>query len=351
MRDRLQVARGLEELIQQGALGVLATLVAVEGSYYRRPGARALFTRGPQGSLDITAGIISGGCLEQDLKKAAESVLECGSPTLFYADLTAPGELLLGYGTGCPGKVKILLEPVGQVPSLPRLGTHASQPPAVLAAYQPHPALGKIGIVYESDHRDHPIGLRILDPEGIATYESVKIFWETPLRPPWVHLFGAGPDGRAATEILLSQGFPVHVYDHRPHWADDRSFRQNLAFRGPCHLKVSLWTDLDCAGPEGWGMDSQSLVILMTHHFLKDLEILSKIHSVAPCYIGILGSRRRAADLREACDNQKIPCDWSKVHGPIGRTPYPCDDPWQIGLAIAGEILQLISLKEDSHHV
>ncbi len=347
MRDRLHVAKGLQELMDrgsQGPQGVLATLVAVEGSYYRRPGARALLARGPSGALEILAGIISGGCIEQDLLKASDAVLDRGSPSVFYADLTAPDEVLLGYGTGCPGKIKILLEPVG-----PLHTCHGYSPP-VLTAYQPFPDLLKIGIVYESDQEDFPIGLRILEPKSPACPESVKIFWESPLRPPQIYLFGAGPDGRATTEVLLSQGFPVQVYDHRPYWADEGVFRQNLAFKGPSTLKVSLWTERDGAGPEGWGMDSQSLVILMTHHFLKDLEILSKIQSVQPRYIGILGSRRRAAALREACENHKIPCDWTKVHGPIGKTPYPCDDPWQIGLAIAGEILMQISPKEDPYH-
>lgn len=64
---------GLNDLLQaidtaacQGEETILATVVKVEGSAYRRPGARMLIPIHGR-----TVGTVSGGCLEQDLAKKA----------------------------------------------------------------------------------------------------------------------------------------------------------------------------------------------------------------------------------------------------------------------------------------
>src|SRR5580698_9828200 len=82
----------------------LATVVRVEGSSYRKPGARMLLTRSGQ-----RAGTISGGCLEGEVAKKAWWLTESG-PTIqryssfFDDDSPAP------YGLGCGGTVHILLD-------------------------------------------------------------------------------------------------------------------------------------------------------------------------------------------------------------------------------------------------
>ncbi|WVM91207.1 XdhC family protein [Halopseudomonas pachastrellae] len=62
---------GLEQLLEAvdaaqalGEEAVLATVVKVEGSAYRRPGARMLIN-----ALGQTAGTVSGGCLESEVAR------------------------------------------------------------------------------------------------------------------------------------------------------------------------------------------------------------------------------------------------------------------------------------------
>ncbi|MFI5358216.1 MAG: XdhC family protein, partial [Opitutales bacterium] len=94
------------------ASAVLATLVSVEGSFYRRPGARLLL-------IDGTAhGSISAGCLEEDIRLRAERVAQTGAPEIVVYDATRDYDLLWGLGHGCEGTVRILLERVP--PSRPR---------------------------------------------------------------------------------------------------------------------------------------------------------------------------------------------------------------------------------------
>jgi xanthine dehydrogenase accessory factor len=84
---------------------VLATVVSVEGSAYRRPGARMLiFTNGG------TSGMVSGGCLETDLAERAQDVLLAGGSQTVVYDMRSPDDIVWGLGLGCDGEIRVLLE-------------------------------------------------------------------------------------------------------------------------------------------------------------------------------------------------------------------------------------------------
>src|SRR5579859_3979163 len=87
---------------------VLATVVATAGSTYRKPGARMLIMA--DGSY---LGLLSGGCLEADLKLHAQDVLDSGVPRAIEYDMRGPDDILFGIGAGCEGAMRVLLEPAG----------------------------------------------------------------------------------------------------------------------------------------------------------------------------------------------------------------------------------------------
>src|ERR1700688_2121471 len=87
---------------------VLATVVATAGSTYRKPGARMLIMA--DGSY---LGLLSGGCLEADLKLHAQQVLDSGTPRAVEYDMRGPDDILFGIGAGCEGAMRVLLEPAG----------------------------------------------------------------------------------------------------------------------------------------------------------------------------------------------------------------------------------------------
>src|SRR5487761_1055919 len=83
---------------------ILVTVVRVEGSSYRKPGARMLLTKGGRRS-----GMISGGCLEAEVSRKAWWLTESGPSvqkygTFFDEDNPSPQEL------GCGGTVHLLIE-------------------------------------------------------------------------------------------------------------------------------------------------------------------------------------------------------------------------------------------------
>src|ERR1700728_2925328 len=98
--------RQIVRLWQQGGAAVLVTLVRVEGSSYRRPGARLLLSSGGE-----HAGTISGGCLETEVLRRANWLVREGAVVERYStmfDDTAE----VPFGLGCGGVVDLLLEPV-----------------------------------------------------------------------------------------------------------------------------------------------------------------------------------------------------------------------------------------------
>ena len=90
----------LELLLERAPIApvsrVLATVVATAGSTYRKPGARMLVMA--DGSY---LGLLSGGCLEADLKLHAQEVLASGVPRAIEYDMRGPDDILLGIGAGC----------------------------------------------------------------------------------------------------------------------------------------------------------------------------------------------------------------------------------------------------------
>src|SRR3990170_538563 len=101
------VLNAFKEAAGQGRQTALATVVHVEGSSYRRPGARMLIT--DDGKL---TGAISGGCLEGDALRKAQLVMMQQKPMLVTYDTTAEDDAKLGVGLGCNGIIHILIEPI-----------------------------------------------------------------------------------------------------------------------------------------------------------------------------------------------------------------------------------------------
>ncbi len=107
MRELREILSRLRELERGNAPAALVTLVRVEGSSYRREGARLLVE--PDGRL---TGVLSGGCLERDIVALAAEAIAADAPRTQVYDLTADEEAIWGSGTGCAGRVTLLIEPL-----------------------------------------------------------------------------------------------------------------------------------------------------------------------------------------------------------------------------------------------
>jgi len=107
MKELKEIVSAYEEAEKEGKQAALATVVHLDGSAYRRPGARMLVTE--DGKL---TGAISGGCLEGDALRKAQLVMVQKKPMLVTYDTTDEDDAKLGVGLGCNGVISILIEPV-----------------------------------------------------------------------------------------------------------------------------------------------------------------------------------------------------------------------------------------------
>jgi xanthine/CO dehydrogenase XdhC/CoxF family maturation factor len=343
---------------RRGQPAVLATVVKVTGSAYRRPGARMIF---PVGAAP--AGVVSGGCLEGDLAERIGTVLDSGEPRIQVYDMRSPDDIVWGLGLGCNGEIRVLLEKLD-----PASGVAL---PSFLAECREQRRPGVIATVFEVDGPAPPaVGERLmLRDDGTAVgdlsapgfgpavlkdaKECLRIgrsrVWVFEMEgsraealieylPPAVSLlvFGAGSDARPLVRIAKELGWEVTVMDNRAGHARPERFPEADSVRV---------IDFDKLGGAGLRLDGRTPAVVMTHHFLHDQEILAWLLPRSVCYLGLLGPRKRTENLlREIGSKGVKPAEETslRLHGPVGLD-IGAETPEEIALAVVAEIQAALS--------
>lgn len=337
MRELRELVAAFDALAASGGRGVLATVVHVEGSTYRRPGARALLL--PD---DRIVGLLSGGCLEGDLLERARRVREDGAALRVRYDHRGEDDLVWGLGLGCAGLVDVLLQPVsreapGPLPAL-RAALAGAAPAAVATVIaregEGAPALGATlaleagGECEELLSRGRP---RTRWRAGVGF--RVELLEEPILPPVPLAIFGAGPDVAPVVRLALELGFEVRVVDPRPALARPERF--------PGAEVVGC--DVEEA-PARVPLDARSVALVMTHHYLHDKTLLRWLLATPARYVGVLGPRQRTEDLlRELREEGFAPSPEAleRLHGPAGLD-LGGDGPEPIALALLAEIVAVL---------
>jgi xanthine dehydrogenase accessory factor len=263
MRER----RKIVELWRQGNAAALVTLVRVEGSSYRRVGARLLVTVDGE-----YAGTISGGCLEAEVVRKAAWMTRAGAVVERYSTLfddTAE----IPYGLGCGGTVDLLFEPAG-TPEF-----------EVLMEALEASLRGEERRVVTSLPEDGRLLRRVVG-EGILddTAEEIEEWIEAPQR---LFVFGAGDDARPMVQMAALLGWNVSVVDGRGQWA--------RAERFPEAAMVIAAESFE--GLEGLQIGTRDAAVVMTHSYEQDRVWLAGLLPVGARYLGLLGARHRSALL------------------------------------------------------
>src|SRR5437868_1971965 len=104
MNETRAILRAAATLSREGKPVIVATVVRVRGSSYRRPGARMVMS-----DERWLAGSVSGGCLEADVVRKADWRTQRGATVVTYDSTNDDHE---GFALGCGGVVDVLLERV-----------------------------------------------------------------------------------------------------------------------------------------------------------------------------------------------------------------------------------------------
>ncbi|MBD1997674.1 XdhC family protein [Leptolyngbya sp. FACHB-541] len=352
MKELQDIVAGLEHIQSSGKTAAIATVVKVEGSAYRRSGARMLMTEEGQ-----RFGSISGGCLEDDVFEHAQAVMRSYQPHLVSYDTTSRDDLTWGLGLGCNGIIQILIEPLTPIETI-RYQTilsewlHRQQPGVLVTLLRTDgrvkTQLGSC-LVLEPNHisintihdpelseaicRDAKAALSSNQSRG-ATYQlsvgQAEVLLEVMQPPVSLMLFGAGQDIPPVIRFAKELGWQVTVCDHRPAYMTPDRFplADRIITARPEHIHNHLH------------FHKHTAAVIMTHHYLHDLELLKALLPSSVSYLGMLGSRQRTdrllVELRTQ-DIQLTEAQLQRFYAPVGLD-IGAETPEAIALSIVSEI-------------
>lgn len=335
----------------------LATIVKVQGSTYRQPGARMLITSSGQ-----MFGSISGGCLEKDiLEHTRVSMRENNAITVIY-DTTAEEDIIWGFGLGCNGVVTILIEKLYQEDSLNplKLIDHCftTQQKAIIATVintkgNVNSRVGdRLTITLDhqvnTDLQDNKFKTALLKNAQTSLHNQKSSFYSYQLsqgkidvfmeliKPPLnLMIFGAGRDVIPVAELAKMLGWKVTIIDCRANEETKERFSIAdeivLTRRDILNKQISVQDD--------------TVAIIMTHNYLDDLEILKFLIPSQIKYLGCLGSKQRKERLLQDLKNQGLddsPEMLKKLYAPMGLD-IGAETPQAIALSIVTEIQAVLT--------
>jgi xanthine/CO dehydrogenase XdhC/CoxF family maturation factor len=345
----IQVYESLDHSREKVAL---ASVVSVEESSYRRIGARMLVQ-----SSGVWVGGISGGCLEGDALRRSQAAIYKNQPSLVVYDTMEDDRNQIGVGLGCNGRIEVLLTPIdpedpnNEIELLKKI-QHDNKPnillkvidaPAnagILGQVQLHemdaatPSFAEIeadelaGYIEEVSSRKSPKTFSC----DTSAYGRVKILIEF-IRPETrLVIAGDNYDVNALVHVATALGWDIFVIGKA------KKLSRQVFEQAKRVLDYNQTDELD--------INEYTAVVLMTHDYQKDLELLPLFYARQPAYLGLLGPKKRFLKMKNELPD--IPFDESGfLFTPTGLE-IGAESPQEIALSIAAEIVAAMRRRQGS---
>jgi len=294
---------------------VMAVVVGIQGSTYRRPGAKLLIEANGR-----MTGQVSGGCLEQDIRETAMLLMTGGAPRHMHYDTSDAEDMVWGMGLGCNGKVDVFLVPLDP-------GHHVERMADMTALLE-----GSEPIALQWQLTDDPAGRVDVVTAGATTWEG-KIFTECIQPPPTLLICGAGDDSIPLARQAYEVGFRVRVVDHRKAFLTEARFPMARALQV---LRPEEAAEL--------ALDDHTLAVVKTHALQHDVRWVERLVASDVPYIGLLGPRDRRDDIRNRIDSTHHP----RLYGPVGLD-LGGEGAEQVALSVVAEALAVWHGRRPQH--
>lgn len=330
MREARELLARLHALGAANAPAAVVSIVAVDGSAYRREGARLVVE--PDGAL---TGVISGGCVERELLAPARAALADGAPRTLHFDLAAEEEAIWGFGLGCAGAVTLLIEPLaGCAEAL--VAAYAAaleerQPVELTTRVTPAPGgAGPVCVTHELRRLPAAaLGERIAPASSRDAATGVLELVERLLPPVHLVVVGAERDVTPLLRLAGELGWLTTVVDPRPTVEAEARLAPHARYLGAAPRRLA----------DTLTLDARTAVLLATHRYLDDLAYLGELRAAPIGYLGLLGPTQR---------RDRLLADLARQQGkggaaqPTPRGPAGLDlggrSPHEIALAVVAEI-------------
>ncbi|WP_175639509.1 XdhC family protein [Metabacillus schmidteae] len=330
---RTDIYQILETISQTTYKMVLATIVNVEGSAYKKSGSMMLIDE-----IGIQTGLLSGGCLEEDVLARSNELMNKQTSAMVTYDLSAEDDLSWGQGVGCNGKISVLIEPVSLI-----MKTHMEKVKNYIENGQPVTYVKKMtaeGVVtdylfftatseYFGEWNREVPNINELPENKLINSKDELFFKQVISARPRLFIYGAGIDARPLANLAHLGGYQVIVAD----WRQGFCHKDNFPFS-----QTEVVTPSEFLGK--FTFSSLDSIVLMTHHFQKDAELIRLLLKTRIRYLGLLGSKDRARRLFNGIN----PPEW--VHFPVGLD-IGAEGPQEIAISIMAQLIQIKARRRD----
>jgi xanthine/CO dehydrogenase XdhC/CoxF family maturation factor len=346
MKELQDIIFAYDRAVSQKKRTALVTVVQVEGSSYRRPGARMLVTE----DGDIT-GAISGGCLEGDALRKAQLAMRLQQNKMEIYDTTDEEDHKLGVQLGCNGIVYILFEPIDDddpdnpVNLLKKVASERQNALLVTIFNRQKNAeqTGTCGFINETgdlfsddpDIQSEALNMLHQKQSAVQSYKSQSVLYQ--FVPPAIQLVivGAGNDTQPLMDMAFLLGWNITVVDGRPAYATPQRFPKadRVLVVKPAEIVPVI------------EVDERTAVLLMTHNYNYDIAALEQFLPTACPYIGVLGPRKKLHKMLEELSEKGIRTDdvaTGKIYGPVGLD-IGAETAEEIALSVMAEIKAVFS--------
>jgi len=298
---------------------VLGVIYKTEGSCYRKAGAMVMFN-----SLGQQFGLLSGGCLESDIKLNSQKVMQDFQPRCVTYDDSDEEDISFKLGVGCGGVVHLALLPVtknnnylllDQLLNALEAGKSCSWQQEI--AEQPNVQTNLSFCDYVEQY----------NKRAKLEENNNKLTLSVPISaPPHLLVIGGGLDAFHVTRLASQTGWQVSIWDPRPAQARRSDFPfvdEVISEKSPEYLEHHITKH------------NVDAVILMSHSKTIDAKALRHIYPTPVRYIGMLGPKHRKEEVI-ANSSIKVNEQTKMIAGPVGLD-IGGDLPENIALSVIAE--------------
>ncbi len=305
-----------------GLKSVLATVVDLEGSSYRKPGVRMLILEDER-----MIGAVSGGCVEKDILRNAQSVFKTGQAKM----MTYDGR----YRLGCEGILYILIELFDPSEAF---NTRFNKLLEDRASFQIRSNYTKQEGICDGLGSEVIVNDEVYKLSSFTdSSKNMSSFIEEMTPCFKLMIFGAEHDAVKLCQLASFNGWEVTIV------AGPLESKTIINFPGATNFFSASPSDIELNT-----IDEQTAVVLMSHNFANDLKFLIELKDTYPNYIGMLGpSHRREkilTQLLEYCPDIREEF-LDLIHGPAGLN-VGAETPQEIAVSIMAEILSVVRQQE-----
>ena len=282
---------------------ILVTLFAVHGSTYRKPGARLLLTE------RSVHGLISGGCLEDEIFRRCEALIKGEQNTLSL-------EIDTRQYLGCDGRLSLWCERIehsflnrAKEISVNRLEQYCIT----------YPGQSDLNSKFSSQP----------DPDAFSEKMSL---------PYRLLAFGSGPDVKPLIRLAKALDWQAEQIL----LSSDPSVKQSQLQEG-----TGIQVLGDASRVTSLKVDPNTACVVMNHHFGRDLELLRQLWNSSTPFLGLLGSRKRRDQIlgELAFSGNEIDLESRELFAPVGLK-LGAEGPKEIALEICAQILSVFSQRK-----